>query len=273
MLDFRLLEYLRVPKVSVKLLVLLARLLVRRKPEQSTAAVDKAAAELEQQAAHTQGVLTARLRASNPEIEVSEVEFDRAVDGLWVATRRALEFFEAYAHPGLDALSQKAKLEVELAELRARAERAAKLYERLFASEGTKFVTFRFVEQVASMATLLDLIIEDELEEALEEFVGAEHMKLLRACQRRYEEMVDARVDREQGLESNLNEERAKLSWYVFAYNNAVVGMLDPEVPESVGVVESALKPMVTLRVEAGVLEGVESGVEEMVEMVEAQMG
>ena len=60
--------------------------------------------------------------------------------------------------------------------------------------------------------------------------------------------MVNALSIRELGSAADLRGMRAQLRRYITRYAGAVVTMLDDNVPETLDIVESALKPLLTMR-------------------------
>ena len=242
------LELTRLPTTSVKVLLRLAKTLLRDKPAQTNQVILTAAERLEAMIGRVNKALVARLIALNPELIASEVEFDRAVDALWLMLRRSLELRTAYANPGLDALSEELAAQADLPGAREEAREAARLWSRLFASDGTSFTRSSYVVQAESMATLLNLIAQEQLREGLVAVVGARPVELLEACQQQYETMIAERLNRKSGASENLNELRSELRWAIVAYVQAVHSLYDPAAPESAQLVLDALRPILVMR-------------------------
>lgn len=243
-----LLELLRVPNVSAYGLARLGRAVLRALPEGMAAMVEAVAAELELSVERIEAALADRLRELNVESQVSEADFDRAVDGLWGDLSHQLLRWERYTHRGLGALSDKLEQEAELDEPADRARRGRAMHERLFGASGLEFRGLPFLEQAGAMAAILRIIDEDELTEEIDELAGPEPLQALRACQQRYEEMTEARLVRERGYAANLNELRAELREQISRYNAVVYASTDPEDPESLARAWAALRPVKALR-------------------------
>jgi hypothetical protein len=241
-------EYTRTPNIPTRTTVGLGRALLKLRPAKSNDVLDKAASKLESTLQALESSLTERLRASNSEAPVREIDFDRATDGLWVSLRDRLYSWVAFEHQGLDALPGELLEKANLGHAKNQALRAHKLHDRLFGSNGVAFVQQPFFEQSASMASLLRLIDEDGHDPDLAELVGAEWLTVLRICQIQYESMIDDRLARERGKNVNLTTIRNKLRRMITAYNNAVVTLLDDDVPETLDLVVAALRPMVRIR-------------------------
>lgn len=242
------LELARFPNIPLKVMLRFGKTLVRDKSGQTNVVIDNAIVELLEQIARVDAALTARLAASNPEAFASETDFDYAVDGLWIALRRSLELHTAYAHRGLGALPEALADKAALEQLRIQAKRARRLWERLFASDGTAFIKQRYIVQAESMGALLRLINEHELREDLEDVVGADLVGLLEVCQVHYEDMVSARLARQQGTGHNLNELRNDLRWAIVAYINAVHSLYKRSEPKTAELVLAALRSVLSLR-------------------------
>lgn len=243
-----LLRYVRLPNISLKQMLRLAKTLLRDKPNKATMAIEAAANELEAHVAQVEQALTRRMVTANAEIIASEVDFDRAVDGLWLWLRRRLEAYEIYEHPGLAALSEARRLEAGLDELESDAARARALRERLFGPAGTNFTATPYAEQAETMATILRLIEHEGLLAELEALVGRPLPRLLHICQQQYEDMVSDRLTREQGTSDDLRALRQQLRWLIVQYNTAVFGLAKYNDPSSFDVVERALRAVVRIR-------------------------
>jgi hypothetical protein len=243
-----LLRYVRLPNISLKQMLRLAKTLLRDKPMQATMAIEAAAGDLEAHVTRVEQALTLRMVATNAEVIASEVDFDRAVDGLWLWLRRQLEAYVIYEHPGLAALSKAQRLEAGLDTLASDAARARALRDRLFGPQGTNFTTMPYAEQAETMATILRLIEHEGLLAELEALVGPSLPRLLRVCQQQYEHMVSDRLTREQGASEDLRTMRQQLRWLIVQYNTAVYGLAKYEDPSSFDVVERALRAVVRIR-------------------------
>ena len=79
---------------------------------------------------------------------------------------------------------------------------------QLFGTEGLSFTKTQFPEQAQAMASILRVIDKDELEAEIDELCGSESLILLRACQPRYEAMVEARLTRDARKSADLGKVR-----------------------------------------------------------------
>ena len=242
------LELSRIPNASLKILQRLAKTLLRDQPTISNEIIKASRDRLEKLIAKIDAILIARFIESNPELIATEVSFDRGVDGLWVLLRQMLEQRRAFAHPGLDALPPELAKQAGLGERREEARAAQRLWTRLFAAEGTAFTKTRYILQVESMSTLLQVIDQEGLRDELVSVVGEGMIKLLEKCQVHYEAMVTARLHRQSGASENLNDFRRELRWGLVAYVQAVQSLYDPEAPETAELVLDALRPILVLR-------------------------
>jgi hypothetical protein len=241
-------EYTRTPNIPTRTTVGLGRALLKLRPAQSNDVLDKAALKLESTLQELESSLTDRLRSSNSDAPVREIDFDRATDGLWVSLRDRLSSWLAFEHQGLDALAPEFHEKAQIPQAKQKGARARRLHDRLFGSNGVAFVQQPYFEQAAAMASLLRLIDEDGHDPDLAELVGSEWLTALRICQIHYQAMIDDRLARERGKNLNLASIRNKLRRMISAYNTAVITMLDDDVPETLDMVVTALRPMVRIR-------------------------
>ena len=241
------LELSRLPISSLEILLRLAKTLVRDEPKHDSSAITQTKKDLLVEILRSNKGLTTRLIAQNPELMTSRVAFDRAVDGLWIMLRRTLEFHQAYAHEGLDALPDELAAEAELDELRAEAAMAQRVWARLFGAKGTKFTRYKFISQAESMAAILRLLDEDDLRADLESVVGKALPRLLEACQKHYEMLASAQLSSD-SADANLSELLTDLRWAIVAYVNAVQTLYRRQQPETGEVVYQALRSIVSLR-------------------------
>lgn len=240
------LELARIPRTTLKVLMRLARTLLRDRPEATTAVIDKSVAHLMAVIEEVRSELVRRRLVKSATLNAPMVLFDYAVDGLWIALRMGLERERAFAHAGLELLPAELAQAGQLELLQARAKRAQQLWERLFGNEGTAFTKTKLFEQAESMATLISLIEHEQLRPQLEQIFSEAELALLYQCQKHYEDLVSARMSANAG--PNLNQLRHKLSWAITAYVNAVHGLVDFDDPATHEVVLEALRPILTLR-------------------------
>jgi hypothetical protein len=241
-------SFTRVPKISIKQMLRLAKTLIRDIPQPANAAIEAAAGELEDHIKRVDLALTQRMAAANAEVITTEVDFDRAVDALWAALRRQLIAYDVYEHPGLRMLTEARAEAAGLESLRARAALARGVHDRLFGAEGTSFTATPFAEQAETMGTILRLITHQDLLEDLEQLVGPELPRLLEVCQAQYEDMVSDRLTRERGMSEDLRQLRHQLRWLIGQYNTAVCTLAKYGDPVSTAVVERALRSVLRMR-------------------------
>ena len=242
------LDRIRTPNVALTVFQRLAKTLIRDKPKISNEGIDLSLAKLEAQVQITDVALVERFREVNPQLIAGEIEFDRGGDINWIWLRKLLEGWrDAWAHPGLDVLPPALQAKVNLPAMRARAEQARKLHDRLFGAGGTNWVMSSFIEQSQTMATILNVIQADGLREELAAVVGPEQVLLLETIQIHYEDMVSARMSRENRPTDNFNDLRASLRWRIDHYKGAVEVLRDPDEPASFLVVERALRSLILL--------------------------
>ena len=241
------LELTRIPLSTLKVMLRLARTLLRDQPKLGNAAVEHAAAKLAALIEEIRQELIRRRQEQHAKLNAPVATFDYAVDGLWVALRRGLERQQAFTHAGLALLPEELAEAGGLPALQARAARAHYAWERLFAVEGTTFTKTKLLDQAESMATLLKMIAQDEqLQAALVEALDPRELRLLEVCQKHYEAMLAQRLSK--AAAPNLNQLRARLRWGMVAYVNAVHVLVDMDDPASHQLVLDALRPILTLR-------------------------
>ena len=242
--------YQRVPIVNLRSLIVLSKALVDGKPLDAPATVHKRGDRLHELVGTAESELTDRLREQVAATYGVPGELDGGTDGLWGVCYRRLELMAAYEHPGLDPLIAQANLPlgISLAKDRKLAERARVLHQRLFRGQGLAFLRGAFRDQSEVTGSILRLIKEDNLADELAEFVGASLVEQLFGLQEQYESMVVDQLKASGTSPANLRELWRRIVRAIEQYNNAVLDMLDEDVPESLQVVQTALRPMVTLR-------------------------
>ena len=252
----------RNPNPALRLMLRMAKTLVRDAPAKQNEPVIVALGRLIKQIEIVSDALSRRLRQSNPHIVARELEFDRALDALWVLLRSYLaQLGQAYGHPGLDSLSLERKKAIGLDELRELAAKATSIHEQLFAAEGTAFTKYKMPAQAEAMAVLLRIIEQDELQPLIHETTGEVLLGAIVVCQAQYEEIVAERMRREVGVSENLREHRTRLRWLIGRYKAAVETLYDEEQPETEAIVEDALRSL--LMVSAHMLRSPSAGLDE----------
>ena len=238
-------DYIRVPNLSTQRTLQLARALRGTPPFAFNTLIEAASLELDDAIAETQTLLQARVRAAGPTLLEHEARFDRAVEALWVGLRKSLEVKEAYGHPGLAQLPEATQAALGLDRLREEARQAASIRAHLYGRHGNNFVLLPYVEQVGVMASILQLIANDELGPTLERLVGPDLPRLLSTCQIHYEASTSSRRGEQRRLLASLAEQRVALRWAIFRYNNAILTLVDPHYPETLANVAELLQPMI----------------------------
>ena len=240
------LELARIPLTTLKVLMRLARTLLRDKPEQTNAVIEASAAALDEV---LEGILEELIRrqiARSGQLSAPMASFDYAVDALWIALRNQLERHRVFTNEALDQLPPELAQAGQIEPLRERAKQAQLVWDRLFASEGTSFTRSKMLEQSESMAVLLQLLHKEDLRPVLEGVVGEAEVALLYAVQKHYEDLVDSRLRKSR--HPNLNQLRNKLRWAIIAYVNAVHSLAKLDDPSTHELVLDALQPILTLR-------------------------
>jgi len=257
--------YQRAPRLNILTALALGRALLESQPEEPSATVERKAAVLARVLDEADAAVDARRRDSVPLDLAGEISFDALTDALWAVLRDGLQAVAGYGHEGLSRLaegqSKKSAVAKAVASAQDRAKRARGLLAKLFGREGLAFTKAQFPEQAQAMASILRVIENDELAPEIEALLGAEILVLLRACQPRYEEMVETRLKRDDRKSSDLAKARAKLLRAIGGYTTAVLTMLDEDEPESLPIVLAALRPLEALR--ESVTSGVTSAAEE----------
>ena len=235
-----------VPNPRLDILLRMAKTLVRDAPPNHDEVVAAALARLEAQIAKVEAALASRIRATSATYLLRELEFDRAVDSLWVLLRLYLESFsQAFSHPGLAHLSLERKQAMHYEELRELADLAADIHARLFAQAGTSFTRTSMVSQVEAMSTLLRVICEDQLDDGIAEVFSDMIVPTLVLCQAQYEALVDDRLRRDSRSSDDFRALRSRLRWLVERYKAALeTNLYDEDAPETEALVEAALRPL-----------------------------
>lgn len=251
--DFDPSPYIFVPNLRLRGMIHLGKALRANTPQSPPMQVVQLASLLDHVLANAEDALVVRLRESNEGSSSADVEFDHAVDGLWSLLRARVLGWVAYKHDGLAFLTDSQELEnqgIDYDDLRERGLRGKQLGERLFGDDGLKMLQLKLSDQARAMATVHGLIEADELEKLVLELGGDELLPILRVCQARYEAMVQARALGEASSAADLRQLRGRLRRVIARYNGAVITMLDDSAPETLELVEAALEPMITVRLD-----------------------
>lgn len=156
--------YLSLPKLGVPGTIALAHMLLADKPQSLSEAAQRAAEQLRSSAESLRQAWVAK----RPEVSGAVVKMlDAALDNAWGAFAKRLESAaELDAEPAL-------------------AERARKLYERLFPT-GLRFLTLPYREEWAESDKRLRLIDTEQLGASLDELCGRGFLAAVRAAQEQY---------------------------------------------------------------------------------------
>lgn len=240
--------FLSAPLLPLQTLPALCEALSTRIPEQAPAHVEQARVAMMDTVGEAQQAMLVRLRETNEATLKADLNLDNGVDGVWYLFRTRGRAWEVYQRPGLDFLVDDEELEVDFELVRDKAERAQALVTRLF-GDGLEMLNRRFPEQLQLMATVLDLIEADGLEDEISELCGEEVLPILRRCQVAYKDMVNRRASKEPASRTNLRKVRSKLQRRIVKYSSLVLALLDDDDPvNSLAMVETALEPMITFR-------------------------
>lgn len=240
-------EYQTAPVLTTDATLTLAVDLDRAKPTGAPPHVDKAAKRMIGTVEQIKQEFVARVGMAGLDF-ATLMAFDTALDRFWHATRQRCYFWINFDHDGLDSLSEAEKDQLDLEDKREKAEIARELDKHLFGSEGLTFLRKPFNQQVVQMASRLTFIAASDKFAAFEEVIGPELLATLNVLQGRYEEMVHSRAMRSDDS-ANLRHLRATLQRHISLYANAVISMLDEDEPESIGIVQEALRPIVNARI------------------------
>lgn len=244
--------YQRAPRINILKSLALGRALLQSLPPAPTDTVERTAANLERILDEADAAVDERRRESVPLDLASEVAFDSMADGLWAVLRNRLEALSGFEHEDLPRVGEghgkRSAVAQALVSAQSQAARARALSVRLFGAEGLAFTKTQFPEQAQAMASLLRVIDQDGLAAELDELVGPECLVLLRACQPKYEAMVEARLTRDARKSADLGQARGAILRAVARYTNAVLTMLDESEPDSLELVLTALRPLERLR-------------------------
>ena len=238
----------RIPNPKLRLLMRMAKTLVRDAPAEQNLPIEAALAKLVAEIVNIDDALSRRARLKNPHLIARELAFDRAVDSLWVFLRSHLESCaHAFGHVGLDHLSPDRQAALDLGELRELAATAASIHEQLFAAEGTGFIKLALPDQAEVMATFLRIIEQDGLKAGIQRVFGERILDALVVCRAEYEELVSFRMRREAGVDVDLSASRRRLRWLLSRYKSAVETLYDEDKPETEAVVHNSLRALLVV--------------------------
>jgi hypothetical protein len=248
--SFELAPYQAAPQLPLQTLVVLTRALSSRMPGDAPAYVVAAEQDMSAVAGESEAAMVVRLRESNEASLTADLDLDNALDGLWSLLRDRMVGWARFERAGLDALLDDDELAVDFEAVRAKATRARELAGQLFGEGSLDMLSRTYPEQSQLMANLLGLIKTDELEDELLELGGEELLPIIQRCQTLYEAMVDRRSGKDTTSRADLRSLRAKLQRKIVRYNTLVLTLLDEAKPETQQLIEDALQPMITLRVQ-----------------------
>lgn len=217
--------YVRPPALTVESGLSLARALVGTMPRGMSAVIKKSAERLARAADSAQEALMRRQREQN-----SPREDDRALD---VETDQAWRsLFGRLEHYALLP-----------SERYPRAVRAAELMAAL--SPGLNEVLGQtYIEQVASMDTLLKRIDDEGLGGDMNSLCGPEFLAHVRDCQTRYQAMVQRRLAAPGSSSENLQAHVRALGRAIVEYATRVAASVDEDDADSLSRAMTALRPI-----------------------------
>lgn len=240
--------YQRAPRGSIRAILPLARSLAELAPRDEAPVIERTATALDRVIAEVEDGLTIRRRESVPTDSADDLAVDGCADALWAVVRNGLEAKASFAHTGLAlVLAEHGKRSAVTTAVRQgqdQAARARTLANTLFGSEGLSFTQQTYPVQAESMGEILRLIDEDGLGDELDALLGPHLLVALRACQARYEAMVEARLSRDDRKSTDLARLRGKLQRAISRHCSAVLTLLDEDVPETLTQVLTALRPL-----------------------------
>lgn len=217
--------YVRPPTLTIESGLSLARALVGTMPRGMSAAIKKSADRLARVADEAQEALLRRQREQNGPREDDRV-LDLETDQAWRSLFIRLEHYALL--PG---------------DRYPRAARAVELMQRL--SPGLNEALGQpYVEQAASMDTLLKLIDDDGLASELSALCGAEFLDHVRDCQARYVAMVQRRLTTPSSNSESLQSYMRALGRAIVEYATRVAASVDEDDADSLGRAITALRPI-----------------------------
>jgi hypothetical protein len=238
--------YQSTPMLTAEATVTLGADLFAGLPDGAPEGVEKAAKRMFNTVNEMQEVFVTRVELAGIAVRRLML-FDTATDRFWAATRQHLFYWMNYAHEGLDALDDEEQGKIALDVKRQKAELARELDKHLFGIDGLRFLSKPFNQQVTLMASRLTFVAASSKFIGYQELIGPDLLETLNVLQGRYEALVRERSGREDEI-AGLKLLRYKLQRHIALYASAVLGMLDEEKPETVEIVRTALRPMVTAR-------------------------
>jgi hypothetical protein len=241
--------YRTAPQLPLHILVILVNALSKRMPESAPEFVQDSEKKMRDTAIKAAKAMVVRLRESNEVSLTADLMLDNAMDGLFTLLRDGLRGYRAYERPGLDFLLKEPDYQGLLEDAREKARKAGELLIKLFGDGNLDMLKREFPEQAALMTNVINLIDEDQHEPDLLEVSGDELFPLIRRVHQEYLAMVDRRTTADSASKADLKAARHKLQRHIVGYAAMVLQMLDEEKPATLEIVETALRPMITMRV------------------------
>ena len=242
--------YLALPILTARGLHSLGNALSAAAPKLRPPPVESALESVVEHCDELNEALVGRRREGVAELLTDEADLDGAGDGGWVDFRDRLRARTIYARPGFVKLAADPNSKVDYGALVERATRAAALSKRLFDAEGLSFLRTRYSVQVTATANILQIIEEDGLTDEINDVIGDDVLEVLQDLQGRYQTMVNARAARERGNSQDLKQLSVQVRQAIELYAIAVLGMIDRKKPETLGIVEDSLRPILNYRAE-----------------------
>jgi hypothetical protein len=242
-------RYFVVPRTSARRHLTLGRLLDKRKPKQASVDLEAAAKVMNQAVFDLTSAYVERHLEHSQASPAEEVEFDLYTDQLWAVIDSRLDHWEVFQRPaGVRLAAHQSPGGFDYVACVDEAKQAERVRELLFGLRGVDFTRLKYVEQAEYMTTLWQVIEQEELGEALVEFVGAKFYGALRDGQPRYLEMIEQRSARERGSNVNLRELALELQQAIQNYLIALLAGIRDDDSENVAIHRHALQPVDALR-------------------------
>jgi hypothetical protein len=219
--------YTRAPNLTIATALTLATTLVSACPKGAPPNAKKACKKLQTVAASAQAAWTDRKRELGATTEGGDPLLDQEADTSWSALRMRLQ---AYAMLPADRYPLAA--------------RAAAILVVLFGAEGLEFLKSAYVAQVATMATILKLIDDDQLQAEIDEIAGAEFLGQIRHVQPRYDAMVKAMLKKDAASGQNLLEHVRAVQRAIVDYATKICATVDEDDEETIVSARDALRPI-----------------------------
>jgi hypothetical protein len=237
-------KYITSPNGSGRQLMSLGRVLRKRTPQQPSADVAAAAADVDIELSKSQQVMIDRIRNHGPAVAMLDREDDGYADVLLRVCRTRVEDWQVFARPtARRMIAAKPEPDPNDAEKLAKVELAAKVYGLMFAN-GFDATRAPYAEQGEYMLMLERIIEEEQLEQPLIELVGQPFYTELRATTALYTAMVERRQSGDPNSGARLQDRRVALQQAIQNYLIALLAMIRDDDPDKVREIQRALGPV-----------------------------